>query len=77
MVTGHFSWTGNPPLSPEEAGLLEGEFERLWLQAGPGIFTAPEAEGCAAPWDDSARAHAALFPANLPPRGTVKFSSMA
>jgi acetyltransferase-like isoleucine patch superfamily enzyme len=61
VVTGDFVWTGNPPLSPEEAGLLDGEFERLWLQAGPGIFTAPEAEGCAAPWDDSARAHAALF----------------
>ena len=61
VVTGHFSWTGNPPLTPEEAGLLDGEFERLWLQAGPGIFTAPEAEGCAAPWDDGARAHAALF----------------
>lgn len=61
VVTGHFSWTGNPPLSPEEAELLDGEFELLWLQAGPGIFTAPEAEGCAAPWDDSARAHAALY----------------
>ncbi len=61
VVTGDFAWTGNPPLSPEEAGLLDGEFERLWLQAGPGIFTAPEAEGCAAPWDDGARAHAALF----------------
>ena len=61
VVTGHFSWTGNPPLTPEEAKLLEGEFERLWLRAGPGIFTAPEAEGCIAPWDDAARAHAALF----------------
>lgn len=61
VVTGHFAWTGNPPLTPEEAGLLDGEFERLWLKAGPGIFTAPEAEGCVAPWDDSARAHAALF----------------
>ena len=61
VVTGHFAWTGNPPLSPEEAGLLESEFERLWLMAGPGIFTAPEAEGCLPPWDDAARAHAALF----------------
>lgn len=61
VVTGHFAWIGNPPLTPEEAGLLEAEFERLWLQAGPGIFTAPEAEGCVAPWDDGARAHAALF----------------
>ena len=40
---------------------MQGEFERLWLSAAPGIFTAPEAEGCAAPWDDAARAHAALF----------------
>ena len=61
VVTGHFVWTGNPPLTPEEAGLLDGEFERLWLLAGPGIFTAPEAEGCVALWDDGARAHAALF----------------
>ena len=61
VVTGHFVWTGNPPLTPEEASSLDGEFERLWLHAGPGIFTAPEAEGCTAPWDDAARAHAALF----------------
>ena len=61
VVTGHFVWTGNPPLSPGEAASLDGEFERLWLHAGPGIFTAPEAEGCTAPWDDAARAHAALF----------------
>lgn len=61
VVAGDFSWTGNPPLTREEAALLDGEFERLWLQAGPGIFTAPEAEGCTAPWDDGARAHAALF----------------
>jgi hypothetical protein len=61
VVTGDFAWTGNPPLSPEEAEALEGEFENLWLLAGPGIFTAPEAEGCDAPWDDGARAHAALF----------------
>lgn len=61
VVTGHFVWTGNPPLTPQEAAALDNEFERLWLQAGPGIFTAPEAEGCAQPWDDASRAHAALF----------------
>jgi hypothetical protein len=61
IVTGHFAWIGNPPLTPDAAALLEGEFERLWLHAGPGIFTAPEAEGCTAPWDESAQAHAALF----------------
>lgn len=61
VVTGHFVWTGNPPLTPEEVGKLDGEFEHLWLHAGPGVFTAPEAEGCSAPWDDTARAHAALF----------------
>lgn len=61
VVTGHFAWTGNPPLTPQEADELDSEFERLWLRAGPGIFTAPEAEGCVAPWDDAARAHAALF----------------
>lgn len=61
VVTGHFVWTGNPPLTPQEAAALDNEFEQLWLQAGPGVFTAPEAEGCTRPWDDSARAHAALF----------------
>ncbi|MBB5350885.1 hypothetical protein HNR46_001119 [Haloferula luteola] len=61
IVTGHFAWTGNPPLDPEQACLLQSEFERLWLHLPPGVFTAPEAEGCSAPWDDEARAHAALF----------------
>ena len=61
IVTGHFAWTGNPPLTLAEAALLEGEFERLWLHTAPGLFTAPEAEGCHFPWDDAARAHAALF----------------
>lgn len=61
IVTGHFAWTGNPPLTPSEAARLDGEFERLWLHTAPGLFTAPEAEGCQAPWDDAARAHAALF----------------
>lgn len=61
IVTGQFAWTGNPPLTLAEAALLEGEFERLWLHTAPGLFTAPEAEGCRVPWDDAARAHAALF----------------
>lgn len=61
IVTGHFAWTGNPPLTAEEAALLESEFELLWLKSEPGIFTAPEAEGCQPPWDDNARAHASLF----------------
>jgi hypothetical protein len=61
IVTGHFAWTGNPPLTPEEAALLESEFELLWLKSAPGLFTAPEAEGCQPPWDDNARAHASLF----------------
>ena len=61
IVTGHFAWTGNPPLDPDEAAALTTEFDRLWLHVAPGLFTAPEAEGCSAPWDDEARAHAALF----------------
>lgn len=61
IVTGHFAWTGNPPLSPSDAACLTGEFESLWLHTPPGLFTAPEAEGCSPPWDDAARAHAALF----------------
>ena len=61
IVTGDFAWTGNPPLTLAETAALDGEFERLWLHIAPGIFTAPEAEGCRPPWDDAARAHAALF----------------
>jgi hypothetical protein len=61
IVTGHFRWTGNPPLTQEEARQLDGEFEQLWLHTAPGFLTAPEAEGCHAPWDETARAHAALF----------------
>lgn len=61
IATGHFAWTGNPPLTPEEAKELDGEFEQLWLHTAPGLFTAPEAEGCTVPWDDAARVHAALF----------------
>lgn len=61
VVTGHFSWIGNPPLAPDQVEALESEFEFLWLHVPPAIFTAPEAEGCRAPWDEQAYAHAALF----------------
>ncbi|MDB6134772.1 MAG: Nucleotidyl transferase [Verrucomicrobiales bacterium] len=61
VVAGEFAWIGNPPLTPQEAGSLEGEFERRWLEAPTGLFTAPEAEGSFPPWDDTAKAHAALF----------------
>lgn len=61
IVTGDFAWVGNPPLAPEEASDLKSEFDQLWLQAGPALFTAPEAEGCTPPWDEAARAHAALY----------------
>ncbi len=61
IVTGHFAWTGNPPIMPDEANELESEFDRLWIQAPPALFTAPEAEGCSEPWNDEAKAHAALY----------------
>ncbi len=61
VALGEFAWTGNPPLTPAEAEGLTGEFENLWLSIPPGVFTAPEAEGAAPPWDDGAKAHAALF----------------
>ncbi|WP_018970511.1 STAS domain-containing protein [Rubritalea marina] len=63
IVSGHFAWIGNPPLSPEESGSFTSEFDRLWFEAPPALFTAPEAEGCRSPWGDQARAHAALFAA--------------
>ena len=72
IVTGHFAWTGNPPLDPGQAAALDGEFERLWLDVAPGLFTAPEAEGCRAPWDDAARAHAALFACQPTPAWRLK-----
>jgi hypothetical protein len=61
IVTGDFAWTGNPPLTPAEESELDGEFEHRWLSAPTGLFTAPETEGSQPPWDDTAKAHAALF----------------
>lgn len=61
IVTGDFAWTGNPPLTPAEEAELDGEFELRWLSAPTGLFTAPETEGSQPPWDDTAKAHAALF----------------
>lgn len=61
IVTGHFAWVGNPPLSPDEAATFTSEFEKLWFKVPPALFTSPEAEGCRSPWGDQARAHAALF----------------
>jgi hypothetical protein len=65
VVRREFAWVGNPPLEPDEAARLAGEWERRWLDMPPGVFTAPECEGCSPPWDDEARAHAVHF-ASLP-----------
>jgi hypothetical protein len=49
------------PLTPEQAGELYTDFERLWLAVAPGLFSLADAEGCADPLGDEARAHASFY----------------
>jgi hypothetical protein len=63
IVAGEFAWIGNRPLAPDEAALLENEFEQLWLDAPTGLFSLADAEGCADPLSDEGRAHASFFAA--------------
>ena len=63
IVRGQFAWVGNRPLSPEQAGGLANDFERLWLAAPIGLFSLADAEGSAEPFSDEARAHASYYAA--------------
>jgi len=61
VVRGDFTWIGNRPLTPIEAGKLTNEFERLWLTAPIGLISQGDAEGCTDISSDEARAHASFY----------------
>jgi len=63
VAKGDFTWIGNRPLTPVEAGKLSNEFERLWLAAPIGLISQGDAEGCAELSSDEARAHASFYAA--------------
>lgn len=63
VARGEFSWIGNRPLTPIEAGKLANEFERLWLAAPIGIISQGDAEGCSDVVSDESRAHASFYAA--------------
>lgn len=61
IVTGNFCWFGNRPLTTEQAGQLDNEFEELWLEAPIGVFSLQDAEGCVDAFGDESRAHSSYF----------------
>lgn len=64
IARGEFSWVGNRPVTPSQAGEFTNEFERLWLAAPTGLFSLADAEGCADPFGDEARAHSSFYAAS-------------
>ena len=63
VMRGEFAWFGNRPLSVREATALAAEFENLWLQAPPGIFSQADAAGCWTHQSDEATGHACFYSA--------------
>src|SRR5207248_8172738 len=61
LMRGDFTWIGNRPLSPADAGALRNDFERLWLAAPIGLISLADAVGCARAFGDEARAHASFY----------------
>lgn len=61
VMRGEFSWVGNRPLHPFEAGKLINDFERLWLSTPIGIISQADAEGCSERFSDETRAHASFY----------------
>ncbi len=61
IVRGQFVWVGNRPLSPEQAGQLEGEFDQLWLTVPIGLFSLADAMGDPEDLSDETRAHASFY----------------
>jgi hypothetical protein len=61
IVRSEFTWVGNRPLSPSDAGELRDDFERLWLAAPIGIMSLADAAGCKQAFGDEARAHASFY----------------
>jgi hypothetical protein len=61
VIQGNFALVGNRPLTPAEALVLTTDFERLWLAAPIGLISLADAEACADPLGDEARAHASYY----------------
>ncbi len=61
IMRGEFTWVGNRPISPEDAGALRNDSERLWLTAPIGLISLADATGCAQAFSDEARAHASFY----------------
>ncbi|MEO6183900.1 MAG: sugar transferase [Verrucomicrobiota bacterium] len=63
VVRGQFTWIGNRPLAPIEAGKLNNDFERLWLASPIGLISQGDVEGCSDLSSDAAKAHASFYSA--------------
>jgi hypothetical protein len=61
IVRGDFTWVGNRPLTREQAGQLETEFEQLWLAAPVGLVSLADKFGCGDLFDDETRTHASFY----------------
>lgn len=61
VACGEFGWTGNRPLSREQASSLCDDHERLWLAIAPGFYSLADDERGLDSFDHWARAHAAWF----------------
>jgi hypothetical protein len=68
IVRGEFSWFGNRPLSPREASEISPEFERLWLELPPGLFSQADAAGCWNNDSEEAIGHACFYSAKRNPK---------
>lgn len=61
VACGEFGWTGNRPLTREQARSLSDDHERLWLAIAPGFYSLADDERGLDSFDHWARAHAAWF----------------
>ena len=63
IVTGHFRWVGNRPVSPEQAGKLKNEYERMWLHSAYGIFSLADLHGVSDSFSDEEKIHSSFYTA--------------
>lgn len=61
VACGEFGWTGNRPLTREQARDLSDDHERLWLATAPGFYSLADDERGLDSFDHWARAHAAWY----------------
>ncbi len=60
-VCGRFAFIGNRPLSPQQAGELRHDFEKLWLSVPTGVISLADTDGSISPFGEGARAHACYY----------------